>query len=76
VILEHDDEMALGYEQWQLDGCLVWALPMGVNVGDDLVTREFPLTWERETPLHAFRRTGSVDANGFPAIRYVGALDR
>lgn len=75
VILEHDDEMALGYEQWQLDGCLVWALPMGVNIGDDLVTREFPLTWERETPLHAFQRTGQVDATGFPAIRYVGALD-
>jgi hypothetical protein len=75
IVLSHDDEMALGYEQWQLDGCLIWALPMGVNIGDDLVTREFPLTWEKETPLHAFTRTGQVDQNGVPAIRYVGALD-
>lgn len=75
VIIEHDDPGALGYEQWQLDGCLVWALPMGMNVGDDLVQRELPLTWERETPLHAFERTGAVDQDGLPAIRYVGYLD-
>lgn len=75
IILEHDDEGALGWEQWQLDGCLIWALPLGVNIGDELVQREFPLTWERETPLHAFERTGAIDANGLPAVRYVGHLD-
>jgi hypothetical protein len=76
VILEHDDEGALGYEQWQLDGCLIWALPIGMNIGDDVVQREFPLSWERETPLHAFERTGAVDQNGLPAIRYTGYLDQ
>jgi hypothetical protein len=75
IILEHDDPSALGREQWQLDGCLVWALRLGINVGDELVQRELPLTWERETPLHAFERTGTMNANGLPNIRYVGALD-
>jgi hypothetical protein len=76
VILDHSDETALGYEQWQLDGCLIWALPMGMNIGDDIVQREFPLTWEAERPLHAFQRTGAVDANGVPAVTYVGYLDQ
>jgi hypothetical protein len=75
VILEHNDPGALGYEQWQLDGCLVWSMPLGINTGDELVQRELPLTWERETPLHAYERTGAVDENGLPAVRYVGYLD-
>ncbi|HTE59507.1 MAG TPA: phage tail tube protein [Solirubrobacteraceae bacterium] len=75
VILEHNDPSALGIEQWQLDGCLIWALRLGINIGDELVQREFPLTWSRETPLHAFERTGGVAATGLPAVTLVGALD-
>lgn len=53
--LEYDDPDALGIEKWVLDGCLLWALPLGFNVSTDaIVTRQFPLTWEKETPLYAF----------------------
>lgn len=75
VIIQHADPGALGYEQWQLDGCLVWSLPLGFNIGDDIRQLSLPLTWERETPLHAYERTGALDANGMPAVKYVGALD-
>ena len=65
VLLEYDDPDALGIEKWQLDGCLIWRMPVGYSIGDDLVEREFPITWEFERPIYAFHaeRTGS----GFPA---------
>lgn len=75
LIIEHADPGALGYEQWQLDGCLIWSYNIGMNIGDDIRQNQYPLTWERETPLHAFERTGALDADGLPAVRYVGALD-
>lgn len=75
LIIEHADPGALGYEQWQLDGCLVWSLQLGMNIGDDVRQMQLPLTWERETPLHAYQRTGQLTAEGLPAVNYVGALD-
>jgi hypothetical protein len=75
LIIEHGDPGALGYEQWQLDGCLIWSLVLGMNIGDDVRQMQLPLTWQRETPLHAFERTGQLTPDGLPAIRYVGALD-
>ena len=68
--LEFDDPDALGYEAWQLEGCLLWAMPIGYSVTDDIVEREFPLTWERETPLSAFERTGQVSTDGVPSVAY------
>jgi len=68
--LEYDDPDALGAEVWQLDGCLMWAMPLGFNITDDIVEREFPLTWERETPLSAFERTGQVNSEGIPSVTY------
>jgi hypothetical protein len=75
LIIEHADPGALGYEQWQIDGCLIWSMPIGMNIGDDIRQSQFPLTWERETPLHAFERTGQLTDQGLPAIKLVGALD-
>jgi Phage tail tube protein len=75
LIIEHADPGALGYEQWQLDGCLIWSMNIGMNIGDDVRTNQLPLTWERETPLHAFERTGVIGDDGLPAIKWVGALD-
>lgn len=67
-----DDPDALDKEVWQLEGCLIWRLPLGFSVTDDLVDREFPFTWEKETPLHAFHvdlRASSTNANtGFPTV--------
>lgn len=53
--LKQDDPDALGLEEWVLYDCQIWRLPLGVAIADDLIEREFPLTWEREEPLHAFK---------------------
>jgi hypothetical protein len=56
LILEYDDPYALGRERWQLDGVMIWRMPIGFSLGDDMVEREFPITWETERPLEAFRK--------------------
>jgi hypothetical protein len=67
--MEFDDPDALGFEAWQLEGCLLWRLPLGFAVTDDTVEREYPLTWERELPLSAFHRTGQI-VGGVPQVAY------
>lgn len=52
--LWHDDPDALGSEGWRLAGCQLWDLPLGINIGDDLVNRQFTMTWETEQPLRIF----------------------
>lgn len=73
--LEFNDPDALGYETWQLDGCLLWALPLGFSAADDsVVNREFPLTWESERPLAHFEQTGNTNpVTGMPAVNQVDA---
>ena len=68
--MEFDDPDALGYEAWQLEGCLLWRLPLGFSITDDIVDREIPLTWEVETPLDTFIRTGQV-VGGVPQVAKV-----
>lgn len=51
--LEIDDPDA-GYEAWQLENCQIWQMPVGFSITDDIVNREFPLTWESERPLAGF----------------------
>lgn len=69
--LEWDDPDALGKETWQLEGCLIWRLPLGFNITDDIRDLEFPFTWETETPINTFRRTGTEDPRtGLPAVEY------
>jgi len=65
--LKYDDPDALGVEEWMLDGCIIWRLPLGFSIGDDIVEREFPITWEQETPLHAFKIDNS---SGTPTANY------
>lgn len=68
VDIEYDDPDALGIEKWRLDGVLIWRLPLGFSITDDIVNREFPITWERETPIYAF---SAVDtATGVPAASW------
>lgn len=54
LVLEYDDPYALGRERWQLDGVLVWQLPLGFSIGTDAVELDFPVTWESERPLETF----------------------
>ena len=70
--IEHDDPDALGYEKWQLDGCIVWRLPLGFSITDDIVDRELPLTWEDETCLFGFKKV--IGAGGMPTAQYAGTL--
>lgn len=68
IVFEYDDPDALGIESWQLDGCLIWRLPLGFASTDDLVDREFPLTWEDEQPIFAFSAVRA--GTGTPAAHY------
>jgi|1186.fasta_scaffold21242_2 hypothetical protein len=75
LLLEYDDPDALGYEAWQLDGCLLWRMQLGFAITDDIVNREFPLTWETERPVSAFKRTGAIsEVTKLPAITYPFSL--
>jgi len=61
--LEVDDPEAYGYEAWQLENVQIWRMPIGFSITDDILDREFPITWESERPLNAFSfdvATGTV----------------
>lgn len=76
LIVGYDDPEALGEEQWRLDGCMLWRLPLGFSIGDDIRDLEFPFTYEAETPLETFVRTGGTNTlTGLPATRKVHGVD-
>lgn len=76
LIVGYDDPEALGEEKWQLNGCLLWNLPLGFSIGDDIRTIDFPFTYENEQPLKAFKRTGQTDpSTGLPGIVKVFDVD-
>lgn len=68
IVLKYDDPDALGVERWQLSGCRIWRLTLGYDINDELVEREYPLTWESEKPLTAFR---AQTAGAAPAAQYL-----
>ena len=72
LVLEFDDPDALGEEKWQLENCLIWRMPLGFSITDDIVDREFPLTWERERPLKAFVAQKGDDGGLIPNWQYGG----
>lgn len=49
LTLKHSDPDAHGSETWNLFGCQIWRVPIGFSITDDIIDREFPLTWQRET---------------------------
>lgn len=62
--LEIDDPEAYGYEAWQVENVQIWRMPMGFSITDDILELEFPITWENERPLNAFK----VEPNGSVTI--------
>lgn len=68
LLLEYDDPDALGREKWRLDGVLLWQMQIGFSIGDDLVDREFPITWESEAPVIAF--SAGIGPTGVPVANY------
>lgn len=72
LVVGYDDPEALEEEKWQLNGCLLWSLPLGFSIGDDIRDLEFTFTYESEQPLKAFELTGATNPEtGLPAIRWV-----
>jgi Phage tail tube protein len=63
--LEYDDPDSLGIEKWAMYSVLMWRMPIGFSITDDLVDREFPITWEAEEPIYAFETVPS--ATGVPS---------
>lgn len=52
--LQVNDPEAYDVESWLLSGCMIWRLPLGFSITDDIIDREFPFTWESEKPVDAF----------------------
>lgn len=48
LVIRVDDPEAWDYEEWSLTGCQIWRIPVGFSITDDIIDREFPLTWESE----------------------------
>lgn len=73
-----DDPEALGAEVWQLNGCLVWDMPLGFNITTDLLDRQFTFSWESETPLETFQINHPIVPNpltGQPSITLLDTVD-
>jgi len=60
LLLKQDDPHAFGKEVWQLVGCMIWQLDVGINIADDFIQREIPLTYDRAEPIRTFRVTDGV----------------
>lgn len=61
--VQYDDPETQGKEVWQLEGCQIWRLSLGFSIQDELVEREYPLTWQNARPIETFtidRLTGAV----------------
>lgn len=55
LLLKQDDPHAFGKEVWQLKGCQIWQFDVGINIADDFIQREIPLTYDEAVPLRTFR---------------------
>lgn len=55
IQLKHDDPHAFGKEVWTLRGCQIWQLDVGINIADEFIQREVPLTYDEAVPERTFR---------------------
>jgi len=71
-----DDPDALDAEVWQLNGCMLWDLPLGFDITTDIIDRSLTFGWETEKPLQTFEvvqgQTNPV--TGQPATRRTNSL--
>jgi hypothetical protein len=70
-----DDPDALGYEAWQLNGCLIWDLALGFDITTDVIDKSFTFGWESETPLESFEINYPVVPNPITGQPGVTELD-
>lgn len=57
LIIAYDDPEALWIEKWVLTGVRIWRLTLGFSLSDELVNREYPITWRNELPLETFKES-------------------
>ena len=71
-----DDPDALGAEVWQLNSCMIWDLPLGFNITDDVIDKSYSFGWETEKPLQSYEIVQGQHnpATGQPAITYLDSL--
>lgn len=55
LLLKQDDPHSFGKEVWQLTDCQIWQLDLGINITDDFIQRELPLTFGKAVPVSTFR---------------------
>lgn len=55
LLLKQDDPHAFGKEVWQVVGCQIWQMDIGINNTDDFIQREIPLTFDEAKPVRTFR---------------------
>lgn len=55
LLLKHDDPHAFGKEVWQLTQCQIWQMDLGIDVTEEFIQRELPLTFGKAEPLRTFR---------------------
>lgn len=60
LLLKQDDPHAFGKEVWRLTGCQIWQLDVGINITDDFIQREIPLTYDKAEPVQTFRVVDGV----------------
>ena len=71
LIVGYDDPEALGVEKWVLTGVRIWRLTLGFSLQDELVNREYPITWRHEQPLQTFKESSS---NGQPVAQPINRV--
>lgn len=60
LLLKNDDPHSFGKEVWMLIGCQIWQLDVGINIADEFIQREIPLTYERAVPQRTYRVVDGV----------------
>lgn len=72
-----DDPDALGFEVWQLNGCIVWDLALGFDITTDVIDKTFSFGWETEKPLESFEINQGVTnpVTGLPAITVLDTIN-
>ncbi len=71
-----DDPDALGYEVWQLNGCLIWDLALGFDITTDVIDKSFTFGWESEKPLESFEINYPIVPNPITGQPSVTELDK
>lgn len=60
LLLKQDDPHAYAKEVWQVTGCMIWQMEIGINSTDDFIQRDIPMTFDKGEPLRTFKVVDGV----------------